>query len=103
MVDKSGSKVHLRWLLLLHDFEYFGSFSWGFVVLVTSHRNVCHAVNTRLHGISRFLTLLQSWVWFRIPKLRPPPVQLNFSLAARYSYEKINYFLMYLRFAFEHH
>ena len=83
MADKSGAKVHLRWLPLLHDFEYFGSFSWGSAVLATLYRNLCRAVNMRVHDISGCLALLQSWAWFRIPALRPPPAELTFPLAAR--------------------
>ena len=58
MVDKLGSRVHLRWLPLLHDFEYFGSFSWGFVVLLTLYRNLCLAVNKGVRDISRCLAIL---------------------------------------------
>ena len=83
MADKSSSRVHLRWLPLLHDFEYFGSISWGSAELATLYSNQCGAINKQVRDISRCLALLQSWVWFRIPELRPPPTKLSFPLAMR--------------------
>ena len=71
MADTSRSRVHLRWLLKLVDFRAAGELSWGSAVLATLYREMCGATKPRRAKIGGCLSLLQSWVRFRFPFLRP--------------------------------
>ncbi len=71
MPDTSRSRVHLRWLLKLVDFRAAGEFSWGSAVLATLYREMCGATPPNKAKVGGCLSLLQSWVRFRFPFLRP--------------------------------
>ncbi|PPS05894.1 hypothetical protein GOBAR_AA14763 [Gossypium barbadense] len=59
----SRNRVHLRWLLKLIDFRATGELSWG-------SAEMCGATRPNKVKIGGYLSLLQSWVWFRFPFLR---------------------------------
>ena len=82
--NKSGFRVHLKWLPLLRDFHRVRSFSWGSAVLAVLQQNLCRAVNSQVVDIGGCLALLQSWIWYRLPEFSPlGRHELKFPLVAR--------------------
>ena len=82
--DKSGFRVHLKWLPLLRDFCCVRSLCWGCAMLAVLQQNLCYAVNSQVVDIVGCLSLLQLWMWYRLPKFSPPGRhELRFPLAAR--------------------
>ena len=61
-LDKSGFRVHLKWLPLLRDFHHVRSHSWGLAVLAVLQQNLCRAINSQVVDIAGCLALLQSWI-----------------------------------------
>ncbi|MBA0576591.1 hypothetical protein Golob_025329 [Gossypium lobatum] len=87
ILDKSRNLAHLRWLLKLIDFRAAGELSWGSAVLVTLYREMCRATQPNKIKIGGFLALLQSWVRFRFPFLRPRVNHLyTFPLVTRWNH-----------------
>ena len=82
--DKSGFRVHLKWLPLLRDFRHVRSLSWGSAVLAMLQQYLCRAVNNQTVDIAGCITLLQSWIWYRLPQFSPAGShEFKFPLAAR--------------------
>ncbi|MBA0875602.1 hypothetical protein Goshw_024925 [Gossypium schwendimanii] len=71
MPDLSRNLVHLRWLLKLVDFRAVVELSWGSTVLETLYLEMYGATPPNKAKMEGCLSLLQSWVWFRFPFLRP--------------------------------
>ncbi|KAG8493498.1 hypothetical protein CXB51_010909 [Gossypium anomalum] len=71
MPDKSQNLIYLRWLLKLIDFRTASELSWGSAVLLTCYREMCLVTQPNKIKIGGCLSLLQSWVRFRFPILRP--------------------------------
>ena len=97
MADASAARVSLKWLPLLRDFGELGTLSWGSAVLANLYRQLCRGVKHTTCNIAGCLALLQSWAWYRIPRLRPEEYErrrLRFPLAGRYFF--INYQLYLL-------
>ena len=69
--DSSGSRVPLRYLLLLQDLHQTGRYSWGSAVLGYLYRELCLATNKDKKEIAGCTMLVQLWAWTRIPGLRP--------------------------------
>ncbi|XP_016667649.2 serine/threonine-protein phosphatase 7 long form homolog [Gossypium hirsutum] len=69
MPDASNDKVHLMYLPLLADLSTVSSYSWGSAVLVVLYRELCRATDPKVRDIGRCLSLLQSWVLYRMPFL----------------------------------
>ncbi|KAF1897735.1 hypothetical protein Lal_00032493 [Lupinus albus] len=89
MLDTSGSRVHLMYLLLLEDLSETYQYIWGSAVLACLYRGLCHAaVISRQIEIGGCLLLLQLWAYDRIPMLAPRlnvPTTNLFPLVRRWS------------------
>ncbi|RYR00546.1 hypothetical protein Ahy_B07g088670 [Arachis hypogaea] len=69
--DKNVNRVHLRWLSFLASMDDLGKYSWGSVALAWLYRCMCHATNKNVVNLAGPLQLLQSWIFWRVPTLRP--------------------------------
>ncbi|RYQ86521.1 hypothetical protein Ahy_B10g106189 [Arachis hypogaea] len=85
-MDKSANRVHLRWLLFVARLDDIGSYSWGAAALAWLYRCMCRVANRNVTNLAGPLQLLQSWIFWRFPTLRPPGFDaFSFPLASRYS------------------
>ncbi|MED6153011.1 hypothetical protein PIB30_097462, partial [Stylosanthes scabra] len=48
-----------------------GRYSWGSAALCWLYRNLCRCANRNVVQVSGPLQLLQSWIFWRFPTLRP--------------------------------
>ena len=70
-VDKSSSKVSLRYLQFLRDFEECGRYAWGAAVLGFLYREMCSAIDYKTKSIGGMCILIQMWAWERCTTLAP--------------------------------
>ncbi|XP_062212493.1 uncharacterized protein LOC133913377 [Phragmites australis] len=64
--DPSGTRVHLRYLALLRNFDASGEMAWGAAVLAHLYRELGKASMKGKANCCAFLTLLQIWAWEHI-------------------------------------
>ncbi|KAH1250391.1 Serine/threonine-protein phosphatase 7 long form [Glycine max] len=79
-VDKSSSKVSLRYLQFLRDFEQCSTYAWGPAVLAYLYREMCSATDYKIKSIGGMCILIQLWAWERCTTLAPkttPPIIEN--------------------------
>ncbi|RYQ90284.1 hypothetical protein Ahy_B09g096457 isoform C [Arachis hypogaea] len=69
--DKSGARVHLRWLPYVADLDELGKYSWGSATLCWLYRCLCRVANRNVKNLAGTLALLQSWIFWRFPTFRP--------------------------------
>ncbi|KAL5128583.1 Serine/threonine-protein phosphatase 7 long form [Glycine soja] len=85
-VDKSSSKVSLRYLQFLRDFEQCNTYAWGPVVLAYLYREMCSATDYKFKSIRGMCILIQMWAWECCTTLAPkrtPPIIENKPLGYR--------------------
>ncbi|RYR24712.1 hypothetical protein Ahy_B02g058230 [Arachis hypogaea] len=83
-MDKSANRVHLRWLPFVARLDDMGSYSWGAAVLTWLYRCMCRVANRNVTNLAGPLQLLQSWIFWRFPTLRPPDFDaFSFPLVSR--------------------
>ncbi|KAH1198076.1 Serine/threonine-protein phosphatase 7 long form [Glycine max] len=70
-VNKSSSRVSLRYLQFLCDFEQCNMYAWGPVVLVYLYREMCSATDYKVKSIEGMCILIQMWAWERCTTLDP--------------------------------
>ncbi|KAH1190338.1 Serine/threonine-protein phosphatase 7 long form [Glycine max] len=76
-VNKSSSRVSLRYLQFLRDFEQCSTYAWGPAVLAYLYREMCSAADYKVKSIRDMCILIQMWAWKRCTALAPkrtPPV-----------------------------
>ncbi|XP_073099005.1 uncharacterized protein [Elaeis guineensis] len=61
--DPSGNRVHLKYLVLLRDFDMCGQMAWGAAALAYLYRELGKASLVGKAECCGFLTLLQIWAW----------------------------------------
>ncbi|KAH1249126.1 Serine/threonine-protein phosphatase 7 long form [Glycine max] len=86
-VDKSSSKVSLRYLQFLRDFDQCSTYAWGPAVLAYLYREMCSATDYKIKSIGGMCILIQIWAWERCTTLAPkrtPPVIQNKPLEHRW-------------------
>ncbi|KAH1189955.1 Serine/threonine-protein phosphatase 7 long form [Glycine max] len=86
-VDKSSSKVSLRYQQFLRDFEQCSTYAWGPAVLAYLYREMCSATDYKIKSIGGMCILIQMWAWERCTTLAPkrtPPVIQNKPLGHRW-------------------
>ncbi|KAL5134189.1 Serine/threonine-protein phosphatase 7 long form [Glycine soja] len=86
-VDKSSSKVSLRYLQFLRDFEQCSTYAWGPAVLAYLYREMCSATDYKIKSIGGMCILIQMWAWERCTTLaskRTPPIMENKPLGHRW-------------------
>ncbi|RYR36381.1 hypothetical protein Ahy_A10g051352 [Arachis hypogaea] len=69
--DKSGTRMHIRWLSYVARLEDMGSYSWGSAALSWLYRCLCHVANKNVVKLEGPLQLLQSWIFWRFLGFRP--------------------------------
>ena len=95
-VDKSSSKVSLRYLQFLRDFDQCSTYAWGPAVLAYLYREMCSATDYKIKSIGGMCILIQMWAWKRCTTLAPkrtPPVIQNKPLGHRLVVLKIRFHL----------
>ncbi|RYR38079.1 hypothetical protein Ahy_A09g043030 [Arachis hypogaea] len=84
--DKNASRVHLRWLPYLASLDDLGRYSWGSAALAWLYRCLCRGTNRNVVNLAGPLHLLQSWIFWRFPTLRPTGFdRFGFPLASRWA------------------
>ncbi|RYR48003.1 hypothetical protein Ahy_A07g033993 [Arachis hypogaea] len=69
--DKSGNRIHIRWLPFVARLEEMGGYSWGSAALAWLYRCMCRVANRHVVKLAGPLQLLQSWIFWRFPGFRP--------------------------------
>ncbi|KAL5184599.1 Serine/threonine-protein phosphatase 7 long form [Glycine soja] len=86
-VNKTSSRVSLRYLQFLRDFEQCSTYVWGPAVLAYLYREMCSATDYKVKSIGGMCILIQMWAWERCMTLAPkrtPPVIENKPLGHRW-------------------
>ncbi|RYR05064.1 hypothetical protein Ahy_B06g084914 [Arachis hypogaea] len=84
--DKNANRVHLRWLPYLASLDELGRYSWGSAALAWLYRCLCRGTNRNVVNLAGPLQLLQSWIFWRFPTLRPTGFdRFGFPLASRWA------------------
>ncbi|RYR07195.1 hypothetical protein Ahy_B05g074511 [Arachis hypogaea] len=85
LTDKSNNLVHVRWLLLLRDFEECRALSWGSTVLAWTYQSLCLAAQRGVTDIAGCTPLLMSWIYQRFFQWCPRGRGVyQYPLAAKY-------------------
>ncbi|RYR41754.1 hypothetical protein Ahy_A08g038165 [Arachis hypogaea] len=85
--DKSGNQVHIRWLPFVARLDDMRSYSWESAALAWLYRCMCRVDNRNVTNFAGPLQLLQSWIFWRFPSLKPRGFDTySFPLASRYTY-----------------
>ena len=69
--DKSGNRVHLMYLNLLHDLNNTKKYSWGSACLANLYRELCRASSEFGKAMGGCVILLQSCAWYHMPFIAP--------------------------------
>ncbi|RYQ99578.1 hypothetical protein Ahy_B07g087523 [Arachis hypogaea] len=84
--DKNANKVHLRWLPYLASLDDLGRYSWGSAALAWLYRCLCRGTNRNVVNLAGPLQLLQSWIFWRFPTMRPTGFdRFGFPIAFRWA------------------
>ncbi|QHN86665.1 uncharacterized protein DS421_16g548170 [Arachis hypogaea] len=84
--DKSGNRIHIRWLPYIATLEELGTYSWGSAALAWLYRCMCRVANRHVVKLAGPLQLLQSWIFWRFPRFRPAGYEtFSWPLASRWS------------------
>ncbi|KAL5194449.1 Serine/threonine-protein phosphatase 7 long form [Glycine soja] len=86
-VNKTSSRVSLRYLQFLRDFEQCNTYAWGPAMLAYLYREMCSATDYKVKSIGGMCILIQMWAWERCTTLAPkrtPPVIENKPLGHRW-------------------
>ncbi|RYR68715.1 hypothetical protein Ahy_A03g015195 [Arachis hypogaea] len=84
--DKSGNRIHIRWLLYVARLEEMGTYSWGSAALAWLYRCMYRVANRHVVKLAGPLQLLQSWIFWRFPRFRPSGYEtFSWPLASRWS------------------
>ncbi|RYQ92902.1 hypothetical protein Ahy_B09g099143 [Arachis hypogaea] len=84
--DKNANRVHLRWLPYLALLDDLGRYSRGSTALAWLYRCLCRGTNRNVVNLAGPLQLLQSWIFWRFPTLRPTGFdRFGFPLASRWT------------------
>ncbi|QHO01261.1 uncharacterized protein DS421_13g413550 [Arachis hypogaea] len=84
--DKSGNRIHIRWLPYVARLEEMGTYSWGSAALAWLYRCMCRVTNRHMVKLAGPLQLLQSWIFWCFPRFRPAGYDTSsWPLASRWS------------------
>nr|XP_029146227.1 serine/threonine-protein phosphatase 7 long form homolog [Arachis hypogaea] len=84
--DKSGNRIHIRWLSYVARLEEMGSYSWGTAALAWLYQCMCRVANRHVVKLAGPLQLLQSWIFWRFSRFRPARYDTcSWPLASRWS------------------
>ncbi|RYR27784.1 hypothetical protein Ahy_B01g051842 [Arachis hypogaea] len=84
--DKSGNRIHIRWLPYVARLEELGTYSWGSAALAWLYRCMCRVANRHVVKLAGPLQLLQSWIFWQFPQFRPAGYEtFSWPLASRWA------------------
>ncbi|QHO00069.1 uncharacterized protein DS421_13g403260 [Arachis hypogaea] len=84
--DKSGNRIHIRWVPFVARLEEMGGYSWGSAALAWLYRCMCRVANRHVVKLAGPLQLLQSWIFWHFPGFRPAGYDaFSWPLASRWS------------------
>ncbi|QHN87227.1 uncharacterized protein DS421_16g553210 [Arachis hypogaea] len=84
--DKSGNRIHIRWLPYVARLEELSTYSWGSAALAWLYRCMCRVANRHVVKLAGPLQLLQSWIFWRFPQFRPAGYEtFSWPLASRWA------------------
>ncbi|XP_057745348.1 serine/threonine-protein phosphatase 7 long form homolog [Arachis stenosperma] len=84
--DKSGNRIHIRWLPYVVRLEDKGGYSWGSAALAWLYQCMCRVANRYVVKLAGLLQLLQSWIFWRFTGFRPAGYDtFSWPLASRWS------------------
>ncbi|XP_025675724.1 protein MAIN-LIKE 2-like [Arachis hypogaea] len=84
--EKSGNRIHIRWLPYVARLEEMGGYSWGSTALAWLYRCMCRVTNKHVVKLAGPLQLLQSWIFWCFPGFRPGGYDtFSWPLASRWS------------------
>ncbi|XP_057742577.1 uncharacterized protein LOC130961000 isoform X4 [Arachis stenosperma] len=84
--DKSGNRIHIRWLPYVARLEEMGRYSWASAALAWLYRCMCRVANRHVVKLADPLQLLQSWIFWRFSTLTPSGYdEISWPLASRWS------------------
>ncbi|QHN79204.1 uncharacterized protein DS421_19g668080 [Arachis hypogaea] len=84
--DKSGNRIHIRWLPYVARLEEMGTYSWGSAALAWLYWCMCRVANKHVVKLAGPLQLLQSRIFWRFPQFRPARYDtFSWPLASRWS------------------
>ncbi|QHN95390.1 uncharacterized protein DS421_18g609170 [Arachis hypogaea] len=84
--DKSGNRIHIRWLPFVARLEDMGTYSWGSAALAWLYWCMCRVANRNVIKLAGPLQLLQSWIFWRFPRFRLAGFEtFSWPLASRWS------------------
>ncbi|RYR46067.1 hypothetical protein Ahy_A07g031824 isoform B [Arachis hypogaea] len=84
--DKNANRVHFRRLPYLASLDDLGRYSWGSATLAWLYRCLCRGTNRNVVNLAGPLQLLQSWIFWRFPTLRPTGFdRFGFPLTSRWA------------------
>ncbi|RYQ95199.1 hypothetical protein Ahy_B08g090259 [Arachis hypogaea] len=84
--DKSGNRIHIRWLPYVARLEEMGTYSWDSAALAWLYRCMCRVANRHVVKLAGPLQLLQSWIFWQFPRFRPGRYEtFSWPLASRWS------------------
>ncbi|RYR33273.1 hypothetical protein Ahy_A10g047836 [Arachis hypogaea] len=69
--DKSGTRIHIRWLPYIVRLEDMGRYSWESAALSWLYHCMCRVGNIHMVKLPEPLQLLQSRIFWQFPKFRP--------------------------------
>ncbi|RYR46300.1 hypothetical protein Ahy_A07g032034 [Arachis hypogaea] len=79
--DKSGNRVHIRWLSFMARLDEMDTYTLAWL-----YRCMCRVANRNVMNLAGPLQLLQSWIFWRFPTLRPWGFDdFSFLLASRWA------------------
>ncbi|RYR28645.1 hypothetical protein Ahy_B01g052781 isoform A [Arachis hypogaea] len=84
--ETNANRVHLRWLPYLASLDDLGRYSWGSAALAWLYRCLCRDTHRNVVNLAGPLQLLQSWIFWRFPTIRPTGFdRFGFPLASRWA------------------
>nr|XP_025607986.1 serine/threonine-protein phosphatase 7 long form homolog [Arachis hypogaea] len=84
--DKSGNRIHIRWLPYVARLEEMGGYSWGSAALAWLYQCMCRVANRHVVKLAGPLQLLQSWIFWWFPRFWPDGYDtFSWPLASKWS------------------
>ncbi|QHN86810.1 uncharacterized protein DS421_16g549520 [Arachis hypogaea] len=84
--DKSGNRIHIRWLPFVARLEEMGGYSWRSTALAWLYMCMYRVANRHVVKLDRPLQLLQSWIFWRFSGFRLAGYDaFSWPLASRWS------------------
>ncbi|XP_050889584.1 serine/threonine-protein phosphatase 7 long form homolog [Lathyrus oleraceus] len=92
--EGTGNSINFMYLSLLGDIDRISTYSWGSAVLAFLYSSLCKNAQNEHCTFSGCAFLLQTWGWWRLPRLAPEnPNDYSFPYATRFITTGLDYSL----------